>query len=251
MATIVVDNVHLNLPVLGYNARSIRRVLLNVSTGGRILRDAHDKIVVSALNGVSFKLEEGDRLGLLGHNGAGKSSLLRVLAGIYEPSNGRVSVDGRISSLLDPALGLDPEATGKENINLLARYRGASPKAVADAYPKIEEMCELGGFLDLPVKTYSAGMMARLMFSVAVSFQPDILLMDEWLVVGDAEFVKKAERIMNDFVARARVLVMATHSENIVSAVCNKAMVLEHGRAIDFGDTAEVLKRRHAASSAA
>jgi len=185
---------------------------------------------VRALDGISFELKEGDRLGLTGHNGSGKSTLLRVLAGVYEPTGGSLSVQGRIASLLDISIGMDPEASGLENIFLRGVLLGLSK---ADIQKKTEEIIDfsgLGDFIDLPIRTYSSGMSMRLAFSIATSVEADILLMDEWLSVGDADFVKKAEDRLKALVNKTPILVMASHSPEILKEVCSRVMRLEKGK---------------------
>lgn len=241
MSAIEVQSLSLTLPIIGYNSQSLRKTILSFSTGGRLLKDKKDHVLIRALHNVTFKLQEGDRLGLIGHNGSGKSTLLRCLAGIYEPTRGTVSVHGKISSLIDLGVGLDVEATGKQNIRLLGKYRGISAKEIDDALPIIEEVSQLGAFLDLPVKTYSAGMLSRLMFAQAISWEPEVLLMDEWLGAGDAEFTRRAEGMVEKFVAKARVFVIASHSTSIIRQTCNKVLHLEKGEVVDFGDTDTVL----------
>lgn len=229
------DNVRLVYPIYSIRAQSLRNSVINMAVGGRILRDGHDVIHVSALEGVSFEVHEGQRLGLMGHNGSGKTTLLKVLAGVYEPTSGRVSVQGRVSSMLDINLGMDWEATGIENVMTMGRLRGMTTRAIKAAIPGIIEFSDLGPFINLPVKTYSAGMATRLVFAVATSFEPDILILDEWLGAGDSNFVPKAAKRMNDLVARSRGLVLASHSLDLIRSACDTLLVLDSGRVKYFG----------------
>jgi ABC-type polysaccharide/polyol phosphate transport system ATPase subunit len=241
MAYIKVEDITIDLPILGHSGRSMRKLLVNLGTGGRLMKAGEDRVIVRALQNVDFELARGDRLGLIGHNGSGKTTLLRVLAGIYEPTIGKISVQGRISSLLDTTFGLNTEATGRENIRLLLTYRRLPPKDIADLQPAIEEFTELGSYLDLPVRTYSAGMFARLAFAVATSFEPEILIMDEWLMAGDAAFMKKAEHRINEFVDKASIVILASHSDELIRRVCTKVLRLEQGRVVAFGPVETVL----------
>jgi ABC-type polysaccharide/polyol phosphate transport system ATPase subunit len=244
MAYINVENITVDLPILGHSGRSMRKLLVNIGTGGKLMKAGDDRIVVRAIQDVSFEVNKGDRLGLCGHNGCGKTTLLRVLAGIYEPTLGKVDVRGRISSLLDTTFGLNVDATGRENIKLLLTYRRIPPQQIAALQPVIEEFTELGSYLDLPVRTYSAGMFARLAFAVATSFDPEILIMDEWLMAGDAAFMKKAEDRIDEFVNKASIVVIATHSEDLIRRVCNKVLKMEQGKVVQFGLVDEVLGPR-------
>ncbi len=238
----------LEYPVYGIAARSLRRaVVRGLSVGGRMGQD-HNMVVVRALNGVTFTLNEGDRLGLMGHNGSGKSSLLRTLAGIYKPTSGHIDSSGAvISTFFDVGLGLDVEATGRENIFLLGMYRGKTYAEIKAAFEGIVEFSGLGSFIDLPIKTYSSGMIGRMMFSVATAFQPDILLMDEWLSTGDAEFMIKAEERILELVTKARAMVFASHAPDLIRRFCNRLLVLHHGEVLHFGETSEVLEAMSAA----
>ncbi len=232
MASISVSNVTVDLPIIGYNGRSIRRFIVNMSTGGRTRKHGDELVIVRALEKVSFELAKGDRLGIYGHNGSGKTTLLRTLAGIYAPTVGSVDVTGSIASLLDTSFGLNFDATGRENIYLLLTYRGFHHKDIAKLQPAIEEWTELGSFIDLPVRTYSSGMLARLGFAVATSYQPDVLLMDEWLSTGDENFITKATERVQSFVDKANVLVLASHSRDLIKNMCNRVIVLQKGRII-------------------
>jgi lipopolysaccharide transport system ATP-binding protein len=216
-------------------AQSLRNAVVNVAIGGKLLKDGNDIVHVKALDNVSFSLKEGDRLGIIGHNGAGKSTLLKVLAGVYEPTRGLINVQGRISSMVDIGLGADSNLTGVENIVNMARRRGFNTRQILAKIPEIVEFSELSQFIDLPFKTYSAGMSARLVFAVATCFEPDILLLDEWIGAGDAAFIEKAKKKMDDILERSRLLVLATHNQPLVKTVCNKLLVLEGGKQRYFG----------------
>lgn len=242
MARISCHNVTLNLPVYGVDGRSIRRALVGgLLVGGKMMKaNESSRVFVEALDRVSFSLDDGDRLAVLGHNGAGKTTLLKVLAGIYKPTRGLVEVNGKIAAALDTSVGMDLEATGTENIITLARYRGLDKAQAVAATPSIVEFSELGAFIDLPVKSYSAGMRARLAFSIATFFDADIVLMDEWLATGDAQFIVKAQERLMQMVEQSKILVLATHNIEIARAVCNKAMVLSHGKIAAFGTFDEI-----------
>jgi ABC-type polysaccharide/polyol phosphate transport system ATPase subunit len=243
MATVVVDDIHVEFPIYG-SVRSLRQTLFARAAGGLIQRDAgrQRRVVVRALSGVSFVLREGDRLGLVGGNGAGKSTLLKVLAGVYQPAMGRVLVSGKITSCFDFLPGLDPEDTGYENIVtgclLLGMPRGAIERTIAD----IEEFSELGEYLSLPVRTYSAGMMARLGFALATAVEPGILLVDEGIGAGDARFAARASDRLGAFVRRSSILVLASHSEPLIRDWCNKAALIDAGRLLTIGGVDEVLE---------
>jgi homopolymeric O-antigen transport system ATP-binding protein len=192
------------------------------------------------LSGINLDVEHGDRLAVLGANGAGKSTLLKVLAGIYAPTRGHVHSSGRISALLTASVGLDPDATGRENIVLQGMYMDVHPREMRARVDEIAEFTELGYHLDLPVRTYSSGMMVRLCFAVATSVRPDILLMDEWLAAGDASFLGKARKRMEDFVSASSILVLASHSIPILQEWCDRAILLDKGRIVAMGDVKEI-----------
>lgn len=229
MAFLTLLNCSLNLPVYGAGNRSLKQMVLSAATGGRIAADSRKLTVVEALRDVSLDIRAGDRVGLVGHNGAGKTTLLRLLAGIYEPSAGSFRTEGRVTSLLDLTLGLDYEATGYENIVLRGLILGASKADMLRLTPAVAEFSELGDYLDMPVRTYSSGMVLRLAFAIVTSVHADILLMDEWLSVGDAAFVKKAEGHMMEFVGKADILVLASHNAKIIDDLCNVIVEMEHG----------------------
>ena len=241
MSLIRLSEVTLDLPVLSVQARSLRKAMMNLSTGGRLMRNVQDKVYVRALDRVCFELEEGDRLGLVGHNGSGKSTLLRMLAGIYRPTLGVVQISAPVVSILDPATGLEPEASGRENIGMLGRYQRRSRREIEDAVDAIVEFAGLGAFIDMPVKTYSQGMVGRLAFAVATQFKPEIVLMDEWIAVADEAFKAAAFARLTNFMASARCVVVASHDQLLLRRLCNKVLVLEHGVVQSFGPIEQTL----------
>jgi ABC-type polysaccharide/polyol phosphate transport system ATPase subunit len=249
MASIVVKNVVLDYPIYGASHRSFRTALLG-RTGGLIRQESgrQHRVVVRALDDVSFTLDHGDRLGLVGHNGAGKSTLLRLLAGVYAPVSGEVITEGRISPLFTAAPGIDIEDTGYENIRTCGMFLGMSPEEIVAKTPEIAEFCELGDYLNLPVRTYSAGMMTRLAFAIATSIDPGILLLDEGLGAGDARFAARAEQRMMELINRSSIMVLASHSDAMIKDVCNKAALMESGRLIAIGPVDEIIVRYHASN---
>jgi ABC-type polysaccharide/polyol phosphate transport system ATPase subunit len=202
--------------------------------GGRITH-AGRKQFVSALDDVSFSLRAGDRLGLVGPNGAGKTTLLKVLYGIYQPTSGRIAINGRVDALFNINLGFRGEATGRRNILLRGLISGWSMDQINAVTDDIIAFSELGEFIDMPFKTYSQGMAARLAFSIATSFKPEILLMDEWIGAGDPSFQEKAQTRMNEMAANAGIIVLASHNSALLNRTCNKMMELKEGRMEYFG----------------
>lgn len=243
MSLITLEDVGVDFVIYQGSGRSLRKSVLHASTGGVLSHDAHHRTFVRALNNVSLSLQKGDRLGLMGANGSGKSTLLRVLAGVYEPTRGRVRVVGKVTPLFDIAHGLDMDGTGYENIGLRALYLGLSRREIDAVTDEIAEFTELGDYLDLPIRTYSAGMLMRLAFGVATTIKSDVLLLDEWIAVGDLSFLEKAQQRATSFVSRSNVLVVASHSEDVLRRLCNRALWLNHGDVVAFGDVDEVLER--------
>lgn len=231
MPKISLKNVGVNFPIYGAGASSLKKSLAASVTGGRFGKETGVN-VVQALSDINLELKAGDRLGLVGHNGAGKSTLLRTLAGVYEPSVGEFVREGTLASLIDPSLGIEPDANGLENIMLRGLVMGLSKRMIDSMVDEIVEFSGLGDYINMPVRTYSTGMMMRLAFSISTSVKADILLMDEWLSVGDAEFTEKAEKRMKDVVTGAGILVLASHSPELIAKECNRVIHLEHGRIV-------------------
>lgn len=241
MPSIILDNVRVDLPVYDGSHRSLRRAVLSMGVGGAIFRRDRNHVSVRALDDISLTLRDGDRVGLIGHNGAGKSTLLRVLAGIYEPTEGRAVIKGRASSLLSMTSMLDPEMTGYENIDHARVLLGIPARRQAELCREIEDFTELGAFLDMPVRTYSAGMTVRLSFALLTAQEPEILLLDEAVGAGDAAFVDKAAERVRALCDQASILVLASHSQEHIRRLCNKVLWLDHGRLRLFGPVDEVL----------
>lgn len=229
MATVTVKNLTLRFPVYGADNRSLKKHLARVSVGGVIGKDKSRAPVVTALSNINMKLRPGDRVALIGHNGSGKTTFLRALSGAYEPDEGTIEVSGRIAALLDLGLGIDPSATGYDNIRLRGLIGGLSHKEIEAKLESIAGFTGLGGFLAMPLKTYSAGMQARLAFAVATSVDADVLLLDEWIAVGDAKFREAAHERLLDLVERARILVLASHDVGLVKYYCNKVVRFDGG----------------------
>ncbi|HTZ69992.1 MAG TPA: ABC transporter ATP-binding protein [Acetobacteraceae bacterium] len=240
MAHIAVENVAVDFPLYHGSARSLKKTVF-AAAAGRLGEDSQHRTVVQALRDINFTLTAGDRLGLIGTNGAGKTTLLRTLAGIYEPVAGRVSVDGSINALLDTQLGMNPELTGRENILLRGLYNGLSRVAIRRLEEDVQEFAELGAFMDLPMRVYSSGMVIRLGFGLATAINPQVLLMDEWFMAGDARFVSKARARLENVVQGAEILVLSSHQTDAVRVWCTRLIWLDHGRMKADGPVDEVL----------
>jgi ABC-2 type transport system ATP-binding protein/lipopolysaccharide transport system ATP-binding protein len=235
------DNVSVSFPIYHGGSRSLKKSLLFRGSGGQLASDASHRITVEALRNVSMEFRTGDRVALIGKNGAGKSTLLRVMAGIYEPVTGVVKSRGRISPMFDISLGIDGDISGYDNIRLRGLILGLPAREIEERMADIAEFTELGDYLDIPVRTYSSGMMTRLTFAVATCFSPEILLMDEWILAGDAGFLAKAQHRVEAFVEQAGILVLASHSTEICRRWCNKAVWMERGEVKMAADISAVL----------
>lgn len=240
MAFIRLRDVAVEFPIYNGGSRSLKKLLLHATTKGNIGKDARDRITVAALAGVNLDIRHGDRLALIGANGAGKSTLLKVLAGVYEPTCGQVHASGRVSALLTASVGLNADATGRENIVMRGMFMNIHPREMRARVDEVAEFTELGYYIDMPVRTYSAGMLIRLCFAAATAFPPEILLMDEWLSAGDAGFLAKARKRMTDFVAGSSILVLASHTLPLLQEWCNRAVLLDQGRIVASGSVEEV-----------
>ncbi len=245
MAYICMKNVTLEFPILHSPHQSLKKVALTTLTGGKLMRDAHDYVIVRALQNVSLEIKAGERIALIGHNGAGKTTLLRTMASIYEPTNGKMKVEGKVSTLLDLNLGMDPDLTGEENLKLRFIYMGLTPNEIEEILPEVREFSELGPFLKMPLRTYSSGMQLRLAFSAVTSISTDILLMDEWMLAGDVAFLEKAHKRMQEFINKSAILVLATHDESVARQWCTRAILLKEGEVIADGEVDRVINIYH------
>lgn len=238
MAHIRLRNVSISYPIFNSHSRSLRTAVFS-KLGGNIVTH-NNTVVVDAIKDLTLNLENGDRLALLGHNGAGKTTLLRTLAGVYPPLRGTVDIEGLISSFTDITLGMDMEASGWDNIIFRCAFMGLSFKEAWELAPSIAEFCELGDFLDMPVRTYSSGMFVRLAFAISTSIEPDIVIMDEMINAGDAQFIAKARARIEKILGNASVFVIASHDISITRQFCKTALWLEKGVAKAIGPVDEV-----------
>jgi ABC-type polysaccharide/polyol phosphate transport system ATPase subunit len=238
MPRIVLDRVSLTFRVRQQQGRLTLKEYL---CRGLFLRPAPTKMEVRALQEVSLGVEAGERLGVIGHNGAGKSTLLKLLAGIYYPTRGRRRVQGQISSLFDISLGFEQEATGWENIYYRSYLQGETRRSVDAKVQSIAEFSELGEFLNMPVRYYSAGMMVRLAFAIATAIEPEVLLIDEVLSVGDLAFQEKARQRMREMMARAQIIILVSHDLASFPKFCDRVLWMDHGRVRQVGPPMEVI----------
>jgi ABC-type polysaccharide/polyol phosphate transport system ATPase subunit len=241
--SIELRDVSVDFPIYGASSRSLRNRIFSGATGGKIGSDARHRTRVEALRHVNLSVRHGERIALIGHNGAGKTTLLRVLAGIYPPQTGSLRIEGKIAPLFDIGFGMDPDATGYDNIRLRGLFLGLSRREVEERLDQIAEFTELGQFLDMPIRTYSMGMQTRLSFAVSTSIRPEILLLDEGIGAGDAAFLEKAQARIRTFVDEAGILVLASHSRSLLASLCARAVRLEHGQIIDDGPFEAVMDR--------
>jgi ABC-type polysaccharide/polyol phosphate transport system ATPase subunit len=242
MTHIELHNAGLALPIYDVSARSLKKRVLQLGRRNRIAEESDGVVVVQALEDLSFRLEPGDRVGLVGPNGAGKSTLLRLMAGIFSPTSGTIHRQGKAVPLLDIGLGMDENSTGYQNIRLRGLLLGMSPTEIAEKHDEIAAFTGLGDYLDLPLRTYSTGMRMRLAFAIATAVDTDILLLDEVMGVGDAAFMKGASARLLDLHNRSEIVVLAIHSDVTIRQLCNKAIWLDKGKMRMFGPVEEVLE---------
>jgi lipopolysaccharide transport system ATP-binding protein len=239
-AAIRLDDVGVDFPVFNASSLSLKNRVLSAVTGGRIDRQHDGHVVVRGLEHINLDIRSGERVGLVGHNGSGKTTLLRVLSGIYFPTQGSVEIQGDCVSLINISLGIDPEATGRENIRLRAAMMGMTPKDMRSRIDEIIDFSGLGDFIEMPFRTYSSGMQLRLAFAVSTAIRPQILVMDEWLSTGDQEFKERVQQRLTSVVDATEILVLASHNRELIETTCNRVVWLEHGRVEMDGDPATV-----------
>jgi ABC-type polysaccharide/polyol phosphate transport system ATPase subunit len=251
-ARISANAVSLDFPVYDITSRSLKQMFMlrpiaNVlrgasHVGGSIATGASGTVVVRAIDHMSFEIGSGERVGLIGHNGAGKTTLLRVIAGIYEPSGGSLTTSGRVMPLFDLMEGMMPDISGREFIRNRGILLGLKPDQLEAVIEEVLEFCELGGYIDMPARTYSTGMLVRLAFALSTSVTADILLFDELIGAGDARFVSKGQERLRSFVERSNIVVVASHSRAILEQWCNRLFLLDHGKLVADGSVPDVLK---------
>lgn len=243
MARILLEDVNLKFHVRKFKRLFLKELIIR----GLLRRETDPTFELHALKDINLDFREGDRVGIIGHNGAGKSTLLKVIAGIYAPTTGKVSVCGEISSLFDLKLGFEPDATGWENIRFRGYLQGETPATLSGKIEPTAAFSELNGFLDMPVRYYSSGMAVRLAFSVATAIDPEILLIDEILSVGDRAFRERARQRMEEMIQRARLIVMVSHELDALEELCNRAVWLDRGRIVEDGPAETVIAayKRH------
>lgn len=226
-------------------ARNIGRRLLHplMASAGNPLVSGGEVEEFWALKDVSFEVKQGERIGIIGRNGAGKSTLLKILSRITEPTTGRVSLKGRVASLLEVGTGFHPELTGRENIFLNGAILGMSKEEIRRRYDEIVDFAGVEKFLDTPVKRYSSGMRVRLGFSVAAHLEPEILIVDEVLAVGDAQFQAKCLGKMDEVSKQGRTVLFVSHNMGAISQLCSRGLLIDRGKYQSFGDISSVVSK--------
>ena len=246
MTHIELKNVDVKFPVYDLQNANLRNDVIRKISFGLLESPRQHKVAeVHALKNISLNILAQERVGIIGLNGAGKTTMLQTIAGIYRPVSGTRHVSGRISALYNIGVGFDVNASGYENIILRGMLMGLSKKAACDLIPEIEEFIELGEFLNMPIRIYSAGMQVKLAFAIATSVNPEILLMDEWIGAGDQSFREKAQDRLKDVVQKSSILVLTSHSESLVKNNCSKCILLHKGEIIEYTDTDHAFKTYH------
>jgi ABC-type polysaccharide/polyol phosphate transport system ATPase subunit len=244
MPSIDLERVSVTIPIYNARGRALKSELLQRAVGANFANGKDPSIIaVRAVDDVTLRINHADRIAIIGRNGSGKTTLLRVLSGIYPPTSGRAEIVGDVSSLTDLSVGMDPESTGYENIVLRGLILGLSRKQATKLIPDIEEFTELGEYLALPIRTYSAGMLLRLAFGVSTAVKPDIIILDEMISAGDAAFIEKAQRRLEQLIENASIMVLASHDEALVRRLCPTAIWMHAGRLMAMGRTDEVLEQ--------
>ena len=230
--SVLLQDVNLHYASIAYKERSIKSLLAKTFRHENKASNLQD---VHALKNISLEIHSGERIGLLGHNGAGKSTFLKTVAGLYPISSGRLQVEGQVRSLFDLSLGFEPDASGRENILYRGLLLGLLPRFMQEKEAEIVEFAGLGDFIDYPIKTYSAGMQVRLAFAISTAVGGDILLLDEVIGAGDANFMEKAKQRITQLIERAEILVLASHDFSSLSNICNRGVVFHKGQVIFDG----------------
>jgi homopolymeric O-antigen transport system ATP-binding protein len=240
LVAIVLNDVGVNIPIFDISRASLKSALIGRTVGGRFGQSG-SYVTVSALKNINFEAHDRDRIALVGDNGSGKSTLLRVISGVYPPTSGTVNILGNVSPMFDATLGMNMDATGLENIQIAGTIWGMTRSEIKNSLDDIADFTELGEYLKVPVRTYSNGMMLRLAFAIATVRDPEILLIDEIIGVGDMGFFEKAFTRLQKLVERSRILIVAAHDDNILRRLCDKAVWLSHGNLVEYGGIDSVL----------
>jgi len=244
VAVIEVENLSKHYRLGSIGAHSFLQDCTNLGRSiGLPFKNHKKNNIFTALDDVSFNVKEGDIVGIIGHNGAGKSTLLKILSRITEPCQGNATIRGKVSSLLEIGTGFHPEMTGKENIYLSGSLFGLKKKGIDDCYESIIEFAQVKEFIDTPVKRYSSGMFVRLAFSVAAHLEPDILIIDEVLAVGDADFQKKCITKIDSQTKSGRTVLIVSHNLSLIASLCNKVLLLEKGKVLKYGETDKCISK--------
>jgi len=238
--SIILNNASVSFPIFNVKTYSLKNRIIK-SVMGNITSNNHDKIFhIDALKNINIQIKSGERIGVIGGNGSGKSTFLRLCSRIYEPSTGTININGNISSLINVNIGIDPESTGRENIKLRLVMLGYNNDQINELINPIIEFTELNQFIDLPFYTYSTGMQMRLAFATSVFIKPEILIMDEWLATGDKDFQEKAEKKLNSVIEDSKILILASHSKDLILKTCTRVIWLENGHIRNDGLSKEI-----------
>jgi ABC-2 type transport system ATP-binding protein len=240
VAAIFLKNVGVDIPIYDVSQASLKKALLGRTIGGRFA-ESGAYMTVNALKNLEFEAHDGDRIALVGNNGAGKSTLLRVVSHVYPPTSGTVHVVGKVSPMFDTTLGINMDATGLENIQIAGTIWGMTRTQIKNSIDDIIDFTELGDYLKIPIRTYSTGMLLRLAFAIATVRDPEILLIDEVIGAGDAGFFKKAFARLLQLVERSHILLVASHQDDTLRHLCNKAAWLSHGNLMAYGEFESVI----------
>lgn len=236
--TVELKNVNLRIPYI-FDKSLKQKIMQSSITSKRMTFESGDKSI-HVLKNINLKLVEGDKCGIIGDNGSGKTSLLKVISGVYEPNDGELKVKGSIGSILNIDAGLQPEATGRENIIMRCLIMGIQKKVLDKKVDEIIKFSMLKEFIDLQLKTYSSGMRLKLAFSIATSIFPEIVIMDEWIAAGDKKFRNIAMDKLNSIIKQSKILILASHNPEIIAKVCNKAIKLDNGEIVEVFDPKKV-----------
>lgn len=239
--SINLENASVSFPIFNVKTQSLKNRIIK-SVMGNIASNNQDKVVyIDALKNINIKIESGEKIGVIGGNGSGKSTFLRLCSRIYEPSTGTINIKGDISPLINVNIGIDPESTGRENIKLRLVILGYNNNQINEVLNQIIEFTGLSQFIDLPFYTYSTGMQMRLAFATSVFIKPEILIMDEWLATGDKDFQEKAEKKLNSIIEESKILILASHSKDLILKTCTRVIWLENGYIKKEGQVEEIV----------